>query len=212
MTRLLLALAAALLVPAARAKDKPASARRCFLAGVEAHLKGHDAAAARDWVRCLALAAKGSDDESDCRLFSDMLREQRAPNAPVPDERSAARRAYVEGRKDYLKGDFAGADRRWRDCLDASDRDPASRTDCLMAVELTRARKAAKTPAPEAAASGAQKAQQAYLEGLVDFQNGDFAKARERWSACAERDDDCRAGLGMLDQSPGSSTVPDEKK
>jgi hypothetical protein len=213
-----LPLAAALAAAAANARAKPVpvavSARQDFLAGVEAHLKEDNDAAAKDWARCLKIAAKGSDDESDCRLFAGMLREQLAPYAPVPDPKSEARRAYVEGRDSYLRKDYATADRRWHDCLGASDRDVPSRPDCLMAVELTKEyrRKLADAGAGHAPSEAEMKAQQVYLEGVIYYQKGDYLKARKRWTACAELDDECRAGLEKLDQVSGSSTAPDEKK
>jgi tetratricopeptide (TPR) repeat protein len=203
--------AAALVAAAAGARTGPPvpderTAREEFLAGVEAHLRGGDADAAQDWARCLRLAVKGGRDESDCRLFSDMLQERLAPNAPVPDENGDARRAYVLGRDDYLRGAFTGADLRWHECLTTSDRDPSSRPDCLMALELIFARDrsasapaSASGPAPSAAASAAPKsAEQLYLDGVVYYQNGDYATAKERWSSCAGRSSDCKAGLGMI--------------
>lgn len=212
-----LPLAAALAVAAASARAKPAaprqpSARWDFLSGVQAHLTEDDDAAAKDWARCLTKAAKGSDDELDCRLFAGMLREQLAPNAPVPDAKSEARRAYVEGRDAYLRKDYATADRRWHDCLGASERDPASRPDCLMAIELTKQRRE-KIAGPSgsgdrAATPEEQRAQQVYLEGVIYYQKGDYVKARKRWTSCAELDADCRAGLGKLDQLLGPSAAP----
>ncbi len=207
MRRVLPFAAAALFAAAACLRAKPSTAdagaaREDFLAGVEALLHRDDDAAARDWARCLRKAAKGSEDESNCRLFSGMLQERLAPKAPVPDENGEARRAYVEGREDYLRGDFAGADRLWHECLAAADRDPASRPDCLMALELISARRrsAAAIAAPKAAPAPAPSdapmtAQQSYLEGVIYYQKGDYLTARERWNACAAVDSDCRAGL-----------------
>jgi hypothetical protein len=223
MRRLLPLAAAALLAAAACLGTKPAApepgaAREDFLAGVEALLNKDDDAAARDWARCLRNAAKGSEDESNCRLFSGMLAERLAPKAPVPDENGDARRAYLAGREDYLRGDYAGADRLWHECLAASDRDPASRPDCLMALELISARRraaaaiAAPKAAPAPAPSDAAKAQQAYLEGVIYYQKGDYLTARDRWTSCAALDSDCRAGLDRIDQLFGASTAPDGKK
>jgi tetratricopeptide (TPR) repeat protein len=211
MMRRALPLAAALVVVAANARAKPpvpraASARQDFLAAVEAHLTEDNDAAAKDWARCLTKAAKGSDDESDCRLFAGMLQEQLAPNAPVPDAKSEARRAYVEGRDDYLRKDYAGADRRWHDCLGASDLDTASRPDCLMAVELTKdySRKIYDAGVGHAPSAAEMKAQQVYLEGVIYYQKGDYLKAQKRWTACAKLNDDCRAGLEKLEQLLGA--------
>jgi len=217
--------AAAILVAAACLRASPAAkdgggAREDFLAGVEAELNRDDDAASGAWSRCLAKAAKESREESDCRLFSGMLRERLAQNAPEPDENGEARKAYVEGRDAYLHGDYPKADRRWHECLTAADGEPASRPDCLMALELIAARRRSaparpSAPAPPAAArpgDDARKAQQSYLEGVIYYQKGDYVTARDRWSACAALDSDCRAGLERLDQLFGSSTAPDGKK
>jgi tetratricopeptide (TPR) repeat protein len=211
-----LPLAAALVVAAANARAKPvphaSTARQDFLAGVEAHLKEDNDAAAKDWARCLKKAAKGSDDESDCRLFAGMVQEQLAPNAPVPDPKSEARRAYVEGRDAYLRKDYATADLRWHDCLGPPDRNTATRPDCLMAIELTKnyREKIAESsrPGDDALTPEEQRAQQFYLEGVIYFQKGDYVKAQKRWTSCAQVNADCRAGLGKLDRLLGSSAAP----
>jgi hypothetical protein len=205
-------LASAAVARAAGAPPDERTAREELLVGVEAHLKGDDAAAARALKRCARKAAAGSRDESDCRLYSGMLREILAPGAPVPDEKGEARRAYLQGREDYLHGAYAGADRRWHDCLTAADSGPASRPDCLMALELIAARRReASEPAP-VASDAARAAQQAYLEGMIYYQKEDIEKARERWTDCAAQNADCRVGLERLEKLWGSSTAPDGKK
>ncbi len=217
-----LPLAAALAVAAANARaqaPRAANARYYFLAGVRAHLKEDNDAAAKDWTLCLAKAVKGSDDESDCRLFSGMLKEELAPNAPVPDVKSEARRAYVEGRDDYLRKDYASADRRWHDCLGASDLDPASRPDCLMAMELIKVRASEadrvepqsvkrpdRTPALEPHEDS--KAGQVYLEGVVFYQKGDYLKAQKLWTSCAALEADCRTGLEKIERSWAQNPTP----
>ena len=137
--------------------------------------------------------------------------------AGAPSAWAKARRAYVEGRDDYFRGDLPGADRRWHDCLSASDQDPASRPDCLMAVELTRGLRDAGTaavrprPAPPSTSDEAASSQ-LYLEGVIDYQKGDYVKARGKWSACAPLNADCRAGVARIDQIEASSTALDGKK
>ena len=219
-----LPLAAALAVAAANARAQPPrapNARDYFLAGVEAHLNEDNDKAADYWARCLKKAARGSDDESDCRLFAGMLGEQLAPNAPVPDAKSEARRAYVEGRDDYLRKDYAGADRHWHDCLGASDRDPASRPDCLMAMELIKAKvseaarniesqsikRPDRTPALEPHEDS--KAEQVYLEGVVYYQKGDYLKAKKLWTSCATLEADCRAGLEKIEKILSVEPAPE---
>ena len=216
--------AAAILAAAACLRASPATkdgggAREDFLAGVEAALNRDDDAAAGAWARCLTKAVKGSQEESDCRLFAGMLRERLAQNAPEPDESGEARKAYVEGRDAYLHGDYPRADRRWHECLTAADGDPASRPDCLMALELIAARRrsaAVEKKAPAAARapgpSEAAKASQSYLEGVIYYQKGDYLTARERWNSCAAVNSDCRAGLEKLDElfSPSAPAAPTE--
>jgi hypothetical protein len=171
---ILLAAAAALLAAAACLRTgnggaDAGAAREDFRSGVEALVNRDDDAAARDWARCLDNAPAGSREESDCRLFSGMLRERLASKAPARDD-----------------GEWSGA---WA------------------AAPLEAAPSAPPKDAP-------LRAQQAYLEGVIYYEKGDFATARTRWSSCAAADSDCGAGLEKLDElfDSVSSTAADGKK
>ncbi|MDE2491793.1 MAG: hypothetical protein KGM24_13185 [Elusimicrobia bacterium] len=68
------------------------------------------------------------------------------------------------------------------------------------------ARAKAEAKAAASSASGADRghlAQQAYLEGVLAFEKGDFASARKKWKdalALDPADDDAKAGLTKLDE------------
>lgn len=142
-------------------------------------------------------------------------------------EAASARRALLDGASYYEKGDYALADRSWEDCLTKADPESGEASECRRRLERLleeRSRSAAVTTillptepavrrAPvvaEAKASGSdpKAAMQSYLEGVVYYQNGDRARARERWEFCAAMagadratGDDCRLGLDKLDAS-----------
>jgi len=138
-----------------------------------------------------------------------------------------ADQAYLEGMADFEKGDPGAAAEKFERCLTLGATGQTA-GGCLAGLQLSRGEleraavrapaRAAPSPRRTAAASDDRAAAQSYLEGVVFFQKGDFAKARESWTRCArlavpggQTADDCRAGLSRLDQLEGS-TASDGKK
>jgi tetratricopeptide (TPR) repeat protein len=219
----------------------PTAARRDFLAGVEAHRKGADDEAAADWDRCLKEAALGSQDAQDCRVSSDLLRElnaaQSAPRAPVAiavprapstpkagpsrpaapvDALHRAEQAYLEGVVFYQNADWEKARAAWKKCSLAAPADSEVAADCRAGL----AKLGEETPAPSAGSGdSARRAEQAYLEGVVFYQKGDYIRAAAAWKNCVDlsspKDDgaaDCRAGLDRLDRLYGVVPAPPAAK
>jgi len=199
MTLKTFALIAALALPAraADAKKAPVSkARQKFLAGVLAHVDGDDAAAQNLWKQCRAEAAPESDDALDCSLFSEMIEEDRAKSSK--EDAPEAVKAYRDGVAAYRRKDHPAADKLWHDCVSAAKAGSRISHNCLAAMELTKA-PASRKPAVE------ERAQNDYLKGLVEYQKGDYEKARLNWKLCVETApaesrsaSDCQAGLERI--------------
>jgi tetratricopeptide (TPR) repeat protein len=76
----------------------------------------------------------------------------------------------------------------------------------LKQTRLDGAAARADRPAAATAAAGPQTSEQAYLEGMVEFQKGNYGKARELWSRALSLDasnEEAKAGLAMLDKLNG---------
>ena len=216
-------------------------ARRDFLAGVDAHRRGADDEAALDWERCLREAAPVGQDAQDCTVSSDLLKElnaakvaqnaaapKAAPPTPAPKPRAArtpsvpigpspvdalhrAEQSYLEGVVYYQNSDWEKARAAWKKCFLAAPLDSEVAADCRAGL----AKLGEQPPAPPAgSADAAARAQQAYLEGVVYYQKGDYIKAGAAWKKCAELApagdgaDDCRAGLERLDKLYGVTPAP----
>ncbi len=159
-----------------------------------------------------------------------------APAAPVNDSLVAtseanrfADQAYLEGVADFRKGDLDSAADKFARCLTLVTTGQTA-GGCLAGLELTRGtleRGQAPAPRPVKPAAGAAPAgrdeaaaSQAFLAGMIEFQKGDFEKARGSWALCAKLSppggatlDDCRAGLARIEKMyEAGSTAPDGKK
>jgi tetratricopeptide (TPR) repeat protein len=214
MIRRAIVFAAMLIVAAAcshiRPTPAPTAARLDFLDGVEAHRKGADDEAAADWDRCLKRAAPGGQDEEDCRISSDLLKElsaaksvqgaaaaqapaapkprlARAPAASVPigpspaDALHRAQQSYLEGVVYYQNGDWEKARAAWKKCFLEAPPDSEVASDCRSGL----AKLGEEPPSPPRGSRDAERrAQQSYLEGVVYFQKGDYMKAGAAWKKC----------------------------
>jgi hypothetical protein len=70
------------------------------------------------------------------------------------------------------------------------------------AAEKPAAAAPAFTPAPAPAPADDRTAAQHWNDGLLAYQRGDYAKARDEWKACvdaAPENADCAAGLSRID-------------
>ena len=242
MIRRAIVLAAAVIVAAACSHLRPSPAqtpaRRAFLAGVEAHRRGADNEAALDWEHCLREAAPASQDAQDCTVSSELLRELSAAKiaqtaapapAPAPKARPAApspvdalhraEQAYLEGVVYFQDGDLPKARSAWAKCSRIALFVSEVATDCRAGAAKIAQQLGEQPPVPLAgSAAAAERAQQAYLEGVVYYQKGDYIKASQAWKKCAELAvpgsdgaDDCRAGLERLDKLYGIVPAPDQK-
>lgn len=138
-----------------------------------------------------------------------------------------AEQAYLEGMRDFRQGDLGSAAEDFERCLTLGATGQTA-GGCTAGLQLARAeleRSASGAPRAAPAAPPAKRddraASQAYLEGVIFFQSGDYEKARASWVRCAKAAvpgsptaDDCRAGLDRLLKLYGvsGSTASDGKK
>jgi hypothetical protein len=193
-------LALSLVLPA-RAMDIPKlapnnkSAAAELKAALEAHMDGDDAKARRRLAVCIKKAAPDSADLSGCRIYLEWwAKDAKQIDRPSPPE---ARKLYTIGADSYKKKNFELADEAWHECITYSVVGTAVRNDCMAMIDLIP-----RTPLPAVEL----KIRQVYLEGFILYSEGDFAKARTKWTVClasAPKDgptwSDCRAGLAKLD-------------
>lgn len=188
--------------PGAAAQARPSTARRAFLDGVEAHIDGQGDAAQRHWRRCAGLAAKGSQEELDCRLYAGMFGSDGVTDAP--GSWPEARRAYRAGIAAYRAKEPAEASRRWHECLGSAQGGTRAIQDCLVALELVR--RPSPPPRRSPLAESDRVAHEAFVEGLLDYIRSDFEKARTSWKRCIEYavpgggvEAVCRSGLAKIE-------------
>jgi tetratricopeptide (TPR) repeat protein len=248
MIRRAIVLTAAVIVAAACSHLRPSAAqtpaRRDFLAGVEAHRRGADAEAAQDWERCLREAAPAGQDAQDCTVSSELLRElsaakiaqnaaAQAPAAPSPAPAAKARfaapspvdalhraeQAYLEGVVYYQNAEGMKARSAWQKCSRAAPFDSDVATDCRAGLaKLVEQVGELPPPPPAGSADAAARAEQAYLEGVIYYQKGDYLKASAAWRKCVDvavpagGADDCRAGLERLDKLYGVAPAREAQK
>ncbi|HXT00186.1 MAG TPA: hypothetical protein VN915_05895 [Elusimicrobiota bacterium] len=118
---------------------------------------------------------------------------------------------YLDGVVYYENGDWDKALASWGTCYRSAPRDSEAWDDCRAGlVKLGE-----DPPSPPARSPAAERrAEQAYLEGVVYFQKGDFATAAASWERCTvlapggEAASDCRAGLERLDKLYGVTPAP----
>lgn len=154
---------------------------------------------------------------------------------PSPAQ-TPARRDFLAGVEAHRRGADNEAAEDWERCLREAAPAGQDAQDCTVSSELLRELSAAKiaqsaatpaaapSPAPAPKAKPAapspvdalRRAEQIYLEGVVDYENADWLKARAAWTKCSraapfdsEVATDCRAGLAKLVQKLGEQpSVP----
>jgi Flp pilus assembly protein TadD len=136
---------------------------------------------------------------------------------------------FIAGFDHYRAGRISEARREWKTCLELD----ATHDFCefgLSALDAGSPKEAGEKPTrPEAAVTEAaptsdRDANQAYLEGVIYYQKGDYEKARDRWLKSrdlapkgSDVSKDAKAGLEKLDvlfsgKSPASLKDAPEKK
>ncbi|MDX6770995.1 MAG: hypothetical protein SF051_15790 [Elusimicrobiota bacterium] len=127
------------------ADDAHPRARRAHRAGLVAYRAGDTAQAGRLWRACLANAPAGSAVVQDCLTSLELVK---APSAPAPTVRAprarsedAARRVYMEGMVLFQKGDEAGAERAWNECLELAPPRGPTELDCRAGLGFLASRR-----------------------------------------------------------------------
>lgn len=133
--------------------------------------------------------------------------------------RPAADFHFVAGFDHFRAGRLADARREWQACLELdgahdfcefglSALDAAAPKDAE-----TKLPEPAEAPVTAAPPSSEREANQAYLEGVIYFQKGDYEKARVAWLRAkslavkgGDAESDAKAGLAKLDQLMGAKT------
>ena len=224
----LVAVAAASLLPFARASEAPGSpsarsrADIHFLAGFDHFRAGRGADARREWSACREL-----DETHDfCEFGLSALdagapRGAVAPDSPVtaapppadhwpspaPVNQDASQ-AYLEGVIYYQKGDYEKARAAWQKAKELAPAGSESARDATVGLEklntLYGTTPQTGDAAPKSLKTAPEKkneheALQTYFTGLIYFQKGEMAKARTEW----------KRALAMA--PPGSSVESDAK-
>jgi len=146
----------------------------------------------------------------------------RASDAPAPPERARADAHFVAGYDHFKSGRAEDARREWTACHELDEtHDFCEFGLSVLDAKSPRAADAADAPvtaAPPAdwpaPAPADRAAQQAYLEGVIYFQKGDYEKARGSWRkakelapAGSDSATDAQAGLDKISLLYG--TTPD---
>lgn len=145
-----------------------------------------------------------------------------AESPPAVSVRPAADFHFVAGFDHLRAGRYGEARREWASCLELD----AAHDFCEFGLTVldARAPKGAETETPVTAAPPAddktmaaereegRDAQQAYLEGVIYYQKGDYEKARASWRkakelapAGSDAAKDARAGLEKIDALYGAA-------
>jgi|GEM_PF-2869691 len=144
--------------------------------------------------------------------------------APAPSAGAGRRQVqqyYLSGMVYFEKGDYEKALKEWEAAhkLDSEDRDVAAGLTRVRQI-LGRARASGEAAplqsAPvfdksETRSEDQRRSQQHYLAGVIGYDQGEYAKAREEWSAAlrlAPDNADAAAGLARVDRL----VTPDDSK
>lgn len=171
-------------------------------------LKRGDRDAARlSAARCL----RGDAGDERCRIVVEAV--EAGIEAPkLPSARADLYRADVHFRAGadwYFHGQNAEARREFDACRRLDPGNPFCALGLRLAAgnERNGARRPDPPSLPYEPAPAERDAQRAFLTGMIHYQKGDYAKAREEWTRCAagrgEDAVDCRAGLSRLKQLLG---------
>jgi len=131
---------------------------------------------------------------------------------------------FIAGFDHFRAGHAADARREWKACLELD----GTHDFCEFGLSVLDARSPAAAPADEAPGTESpdreRSAQQAYLEGVIHYQKGDYEKSRDAWTKAlslapkgSDAASDARAGLEKLDalysrRAPQDLKAAPEKK
>lgn len=127
---------------------------------------------------------------------------------------------FISGFDHFRAGRNADARREWKACLELD----GAHDFCEFGLSVLDAgapkasESAQERPVTEGGADRERAASQAYLEGVIYFQKGDYEKAREAWTKAkglaangSDTASDARAGLEKLDMLYGRKAPQDLK-
>lgn len=128
-----------------------------------------------------------------------------------PEVLHRAEQSYLDGVVYFENGDWDKALASWTQCWRNAPRGTEESEECRVGLE-----KLGEAPAspPVRSPRAERRAEQAYLEGVVYYEKGDYEKAAAAWKRGAtlapdgDAGADCRAGLERLDKLYGVTPAP----
>lgn len=202
--------------PAQPASELP-EAKGLWSLGVEEVNAGRPEEAVSLWRRCLERDPANADCRAGLALIAAKGLGSNMPGTRYTGAVLAGGGSQAEaqaGMKRIEAGDYAGARESFARCL---VQDPGNK-QCLAGAKL-----AAMALGPQAAPAAApgpvtlsvpavsetsrRSAYTHWTAGLLSFQKGDYARARDEWQLCLSLDaanDDCRSGLSRIDKTYGA--------